>query len=161
MNFNLFLTYFLREGYEKKHHIEGDIVSGGCLHMMKLTLMALGGYKYYSEKQHLQQLQQQQNSLIPSTSLSIITSPHYMKFILPTPDSNFLNQSTNSRNTLPQSEFEITVICINFLHIEDVVDLWLDTVRIFSDLAQCKPLEISKNSTFCLKVILFIFVYFF
>lgn len=105
--------------------------------MMKLTLMALGGYKYYSESQ---------NSMIIGSQ----APAHFMKFILPTPDSNYLNQSTN--NSLAHSEFEITVVCINFLHIENVVDLWLDTVRILSDLAQFKPLEISKNATFCLKV---------
>lgn len=153
MNRFLFLIIIIiiisinREGYEKKQQIEGDIVSGGCLHMMKLTLMALGGYKYYSE----------------STS-SLELSSHFMKFILPTPDSTYLYQSSsnsnstsNSNNSKSQSEFEMTVICINFLHIEDVVDLWLDTVRILSDLAQFKPLEISKNSTFCLKVLSYLY----
>jgi hypothetical protein len=46
----------------------------------------------------------------------------------------------------------ITVVCVNFHHIEEVVRLWLDNVKIFSDFASSEPAEVSKNATFCLKV---------
>lgn len=46
----------------------------------------------------------------------------------------------------------ITVVCVNFHHIEEVVRLWLDNVKIFSDFASSEPAEVSKNATFCLRV---------
>lgn len=106
---------------------------------MKLTLMALGGYKYY--------LVDEKNSS---------TTPYFMKFMLPSPDSFHPKPKSPppSSTTTQTPEYEMTVICINFLHVEEVVNLWLDSVKILSDLSQIRPLEISKNSLFCLKVCL-------
>lgn len=112
---------------------------------MKLTLMALGGYKYYLDEKN--------------TS----TTPHFMNFTLPSPDSfhptprSSSSSSTGSgsggsSSSTVTAEYEMTVICINFLHVEEVVNLWLDSVKILSDLSQLRPLEVSKNSLFCLKV---------
>jgi hypothetical protein len=104
---------------------------------MKLTLMALGGYKYYLDEKN-----------------SSPSAAHFVKFTLPSPESF----STSSKQPPPSGaggsgvEYEMTVICINFLHVKEVVNLWLDSVKILSDLSQMRPLEVSKNAIFCLKV---------
>jgi hypothetical protein len=113
---------------------------------MKLTLMALGGYKCYN----------------PTPDPSPNPLPQYMKFTLPSPDSFSVTPRPPPPSAgngalpaaTPAAEYEMTVICINFLHVEEVANLWLDSVKILSDLSQKRPLEVSKNAIFCVKVAL-------
>ena len=90
-----------------------------------------------------------------------------MKFPLPVADAGDIYSSTVSSPGCGVAEFAaeggkecapsatvVTVVCIDFHRIEDVVRLWLDNVKIFSDFAASEPAEVSKNATFCLKVII-------
>jgi hypothetical protein len=105
---------------------------------MKLTLMALGGYKCYLDEKN-----------------SSLSASHYLKFSLPSPESFSTSKQTHPSSAAggaDVAEYEMTVICINFLHVEEVVNLWLDSVKILCDLSQMRPLEVSKNAIFCVKV---------
>ncbi|CAE7637327.1 unnamed protein product [Symbiodinium microadriaticum] len=92
-----------------------------------------------------------------------------MKFPLPVVDAGVIYSSTvasspgcgvaanaieRGKDSQPCTTV-VTVVCIDFHHIEDVVKLWLDNVKIFSVFASSEPAEVSKNATFCLKAILF------
>jgi hypothetical protein len=110
-------------------------------------------------------------SQIDSSSSGAGSGLRYMKFPLPVVDSAAIyspavsapgcgvavtpkDGSVGSGNgkESQSSASVITVVCVNFHHIEEVVRLWLDNVKIFSDFASSEPAEVSKNATFCLKV---------
>lgn len=150
----------------------------GCLfHLMRLTLMAVGGYA--SEMQRRNGCLNGESVFatpprtapVPcATAISDISNPEsdvkFMKFPLPIADSGVMFSSTvaspgcgvaekstdtGTKDAQPSASV-VTVVCVDFHHIEDVVRLWLDNVKIFSDFASSEPVEVSKNATFCLKV---------
>ena len=49
----------------------------------------------------------------------------------------------------------IKVLCVEFTNVDDVELLWLESVKTFSDYVNTHPVEVSKNSTFCLKTIIY------
>mmetsp|Transcript_20608 Transcript_20608/g.29575 ORF Transcript_20608/g.29575 Transcript_20608/m.29575 type:complete len:1961 (+) Transcript_20608:126-6008(+) len=71
----------------------------------------------------------------------------------PSPQSSAAGSSMQASDTAGTTTV-VTVVCVDFLHIEEVVNLWLDNIKIFCEFANTRPLEISRNATFCLKAIL-------
>ena len=66
--------------------------------------------------------------------------------------STFLGSPSTS---LPNIPSVIKVRCVEFSKIDDVELLWLESVKTFSDYVNTHPVEISKNSSFCLKTVIY------
>ena len=86
---------------------------------------------------------------------------HFVTFPLPMEDAAFIGgagsvtaklddvDSNASNNTSLSAT--ISVVCVEFVQIQDVEILWLETVKTLSEFVTSKPVEVSKNSTYCMQ----------
>jgi hypothetical protein len=137
-------------------------LTGALYHTMRLTLMAVAGYAYARDQRAkgTTQLKDSKNNSresvlcdfpLPheeSSSYATVKTIQKVEFIV----CNSINLSSHqSSNSVTDT---IRVVCVEFVAIDDVETLWLETVKLFSDLAGSRPIEISKNATYCMKVII-------
>lgn len=52
----------------------------------------------------------------------------------------------------PSAVVMISVVCIDFLHVEEVQGLWLETIKLLSDSTHLVSLTLSRKAISCLKV---------
>ncbi len=144
-------------------------LAGAVYHTMRLTLMAVAGYSYYREHHHRglavgKKIESPMSSSggrdrdvivycdfpLPDENNSELTStPQKIEYVV---SSSHINSISNTGLSTSTSASIIRVVCVEFHYVDDVENLWLETVKLFSDLASSRPIEISKNATYCMKV---------